>query len=187
MFSVKKEVLNENNLVIYIDTSIRFGHLTKQISSLLEKTKSTGIAAPYINLNLTCYTDKRMFEWFGSKSEEFNEIKTVEANFLVFRKSLVLDLIMKAWVTCALEESCIAPKGAHIYGGSKNWGLTGLDCSKCGCHRFENSYLRYLRYDKFTKVIEVSHTSYTYTLTLTLTTKRLFIVAMTIYGIFSVI
>lgn len=60
---------------------------------------------------------------------------SLEANFLVFRKSLILDLIMKSWVTCALDENCIAPKGSHIYGRIKNWKLTGVDCFECDCHR----------------------------------------------------
>ncbi|RMZ99322.1 hypothetical protein BpHYR1_021062 [Brachionus plicatilis] len=35
---------------------------------------------------------------------------------------------MKAWVTCALEEHCIAPEGSSISG-----------C--CGCHRFDQDAL----------------------------------------------
>ena len=50
--------------------------------------------------------------------------------------NLILFSILK--VTCALDESCIAPKLSHIYGSTLNW-IFG--CGICGCHRFDQDAL----------------------------------------------
>lgn len=99
-------------------------------------TKEIGMLSRYLKINLTCYTDERMFKWFESRSADFVDMYTLEANFLLFYRTFITSLIMKSWLTCALDESCIAPKGSHIYGQTfKNF--FGLKCDSCGCHRFD--------------------------------------------------
>jgi hypothetical protein len=78
-----------------------------------------------------CYTDKRLYDWFGDNSTLQNmqyDIKTLEANAFLFRKSFVTELIMKAWVTCALDTKCMALEGAVLW-----------PC--CGCHRYDQAAL----------------------------------------------
>lgn len=130
--------MREYSTVIYMDTSIRLQNHTL-VEYWIERTRKVAFLSRFIIANLPCYTDERMFEWFGSKSNEYSHMRSLEANFFIFRKSLALDIILKAWVTCALDVTCIAPKGAHIYGGANNWGILGPDCSICGCHRFDQS------------------------------------------------
>ncbi len=69
-----------------------------------------------------------MFDWFQEKPESFKEFYTIEANILMFHQNFLTKLLMKAWVTCALEENCIAPVGSSTGG-----------C--CGCHRFDQDAL----------------------------------------------
>ena len=85
-------------------------------------------------LHLPCYTDPRMFQWFGKTSDDFQNVNTAEANFIILHNSFINSVIMKAWVSCALDENCIAPKGSFIYGSLKNF-ISG--CDACGCHRFD--------------------------------------------------
>ncbi|CAF1020303.1 unnamed protein product, partial [Brachionus calyciflorus] len=130
-----QEVLNEiekDTILFYMDTSIKLK--SNQIGNLIERTNSYGISTRYLDLKLSCFTDSRMFEWFGETSKQYSDIQTLEANLIVLKKNFLTSLIMKAWVTCAFDENCIAPKGSSIYGGLKNW-FKG--CHACGCHRFD--------------------------------------------------
>jgi hypothetical protein len=77
------------------------------------------------------YTDKRLYDWFGDnptlQSMQY-VIKTLEANAFLFRKSFVTELIMKAWVTCALDTKCMVLEGAKL----RPW---------CGCYRYDQAVL----------------------------------------------
>lgn len=65
-----------------------------------------------------------MFNWFGETSQNYEDFFTIEANILIFSRNFLTTLMMKAWVTCALDKDCIAPPGSSISG-----------C--CGCHRYD--------------------------------------------------
>ena len=67
-----------------------------------------------IFLDLNCYTNPKMFEWFGEKSESYKLFYTIEANILLFHQNFLTSLLMKSWVTCALDRNCIAPPGSSI-------------------------------------------------------------------------
>ena len=122
-----------------MDTSIRFR--SDKILKLFPMVKRVGMLTRYLNLNLTCYTDRRMFEWFQQTPLEFSHLHTIEANIILLHNNLLTKLVMKSWVTCALDASCIAPDGASIYGSVSEWNWLGPDCSKCGCHRFDQDAL----------------------------------------------
>jgi hypothetical protein len=89
-------------------------------------------------LELPCYTDSRMFHWFQESDASLSDVSTAEANLIFLHQNFLNALVMKTWVSCAMDESCIAPKGAHIYGGFINY-LYG--CGVCGCHRFDQDAL----------------------------------------------
>lgn len=115
-----QETLKEFKTVIYIDSSIRFQ--SSELSPIIESLKDVGMLTQYIELKLNCYTNPKMFNWFHETKDSYEDFFTIEANILLFHRSFITSLIMKAWVTCALEEQCIAPIGSTIGG-----------C--CGCHR----------------------------------------------------
>lgn len=100
-----QEVLSQYESVVYLDSSIRF--TSAKIATIIEMTKETGLLSRYLKINLTCYTDERMFNWFGSNRFEFIDMFTLEANFLLFHRTFLTSLVMKSWLTCALDESCI--------------------------------------------------------------------------------
>ena len=126
-----QEVLSKHDSVIWTDSS---GHITSpNFRESLDLTKETGLRIRFLQLNFTCLTDKRTLAWFGNP-HDFDKLGTVEANFILFRQSLITRLIMKAWLTCALDASCIAPPGSHR---SKK-----QPCQKtCLCHRFDQAAL----------------------------------------------
>jgi hypothetical protein len=123
--------------VIYLDTSIKFK--SSQIEHIIERVKDVGMLSRYIELTLPCFTDTRMFDWFGESASAYRRVHSLEANFLIFSRTFVTSLLMKAWVSCSLDRNCIAPPGAHIYGN----GLSVIrGCARsCECHRFDQDAL----------------------------------------------
>lgn len=120
------DVMKYYEQIMYIDASIRFK--STDASDLIDKSSQTGVVASYIGFRLPCFTHPNAFKWFGETSESYDQVGTIEGNFIIFNRNFLTALILKAWVTCALDESCIAPKGARLKG-----------C--CGCHRFDQSVI----------------------------------------------
>ena len=107
-----KEVLNTEDLVLYIDTSIRFNN--RKLQPTLSTAIYSGMASQTLSMyNLTCFTDPKMLNWFKETVEDYPQTPTLEANIIIFQRSLVTSLVMKAWVTCALDRDCIAPEGTY--------------------------------------------------------------------------
>ena len=121
-----KEALKEYELVLYLDSSIRIKN--GNLDPILETVSVTGLLSQFIGLKLSCYTNPKMFEWFHETDTVYNNLDTIEANFLIMKRNFINSLIMKAWITCALDENCIAPEGSRI-----------SPC--CGCHRFDQDAL----------------------------------------------
>lgn len=108
--------------MFYVDSSIRFH--SGDLSPIVNSLKKTSMLTQFIGLDLVCYTNPRMFEWFGETKASYEQFYTIEANILLFHKNFLTLLIMKAWVTCAFDSDCIAPPGSSVAG-----------C--CGCHRYD--------------------------------------------------
>ncbi len=130
-------MIYEYDTVIYIDTSVKIR--SNEIDTIIQTVKQLGMMSRYIKTSLNCYTDNRMYEWFNENENDYESILSAEANFIILHRNFLTSLLMKVWVTCALDETCLAPKGSHIYGGVKNW--LGGGCNVCGCHRFDQDAL----------------------------------------------
>lgn len=112
--------------MFYVDSSVQFNNKVEQ--SLLKTIKNIGILTQYIEFQLICYTNPKTFDWFGGTLKEFERFYTIDANTILFHRNFLTSLILKAWVTCALDTSCIAPIGSQLY-----------KC--CGCHRYDQDAL----------------------------------------------
>ena len=121
-----QETLKRHDTVIYIDSSIRFHN--NQLQPLMSTLSEVGLLTQYIELKLTCYTNPKQFVWFGESADAYANFFTIEANILFFHMNFLATLMTKAWVTCALDPSCIAPEGSSTGG-----------C--CGCHRYDQDAL----------------------------------------------
>ncbi len=91
---------------------------------MIEALRNVGLLTQFIGLKLNCYTNPKMYEWFGETNKTYEGFYTIEANILLFYRNFITILMMKGWLTCALDPDCIAPPGSSISG-----------C--CGCHRFD--------------------------------------------------
>jgi hypothetical protein len=107
---------------LYIDASIRLK--SNEIQPVKNVLNELGILTQFIGFDLVCYTNPRMFDWFGLDVDEYADSFTIDANIIMFKRTLETELIMKAWVTCALDGNCIAPPGSRLG-----------RC--CGCHRYD--------------------------------------------------
>ena len=106
-----------------MDSSIRFQN--QNLHPSIATARTSGIALQTLDyFNLTCYTNPRMFHWFKETEVDYEIIPTLEANIIMFHRSFLTSLVMKTWVTCALDEACIAPEGSRL-----------ANC--CGCHRYD--------------------------------------------------
>ncbi len=121
-----QQTLSKYDTVLYIDSSIRFHN--NKLLPLMRPLRDVGLLTQYIGLELNCYTNPKQFEWFGETADSFVDFFTIEANILLFHRNFVTTLMMKAWVTCALDVNCIAPPGSEVSG-----------C--CGCHRYDQDAL----------------------------------------------
>ncbi len=120
-----QEVLQEFKTVLYVDSSIKF--ISNNISSVLCTIKDIGsMARQLIGFKLPCFTDSKMFKWFKESTNDYEKIDSIEASLTYFENNFITEMIMKAWVTCALDENCMAPKGSRL----RNLNTS---CLSCGC------------------------------------------------------
>jgi hypothetical protein len=62
---------------------------------------------------LPCYTQRDTFTWFGEQSSTFEQVYIAEAGFLAITDNFLSRLILKTWVTCALDIQCISPSNSR--------------------------------------------------------------------------
>jgi len=96
---------------MYVDTSIRFK--SNEVAPIIDTLRNIGFLTQYIFLRLVDYTNPQMFKWFEETADMYTNFWTIEANILFFHNNFLTKLLMKAWITCALEEQCIAPDGYY--------------------------------------------------------------------------
>ena len=77
-----------------------------------------------------------MFDWFEESHQIYRAYRTVEANFMILNNNFLTSLIMKTWVTCALERDCISPFGSNLY-----CNPNCLQLPHNGCHRYDQDAL----------------------------------------------
>ncbi|CAF2053808.1 unnamed protein product [Rotaria magnacalcarata] len=133
---VIQDALRRYGTIIYGDSSIRFK--SNSFNPVLIDNYIRGFAVRELpNHYLSCFTRTGTFGWFNQSYSQFDEIYMSEANFLVVTDTFLTRLIMKAWLTCALEPECIMALG-----------------SKSNCR---GSSTTYHRYDQSAMVIILTH------------------------------
>jgi hypothetical protein len=72
-----------------------------------------------------------MFSWFNETYSAFDDIYIAEAGFVAVTDNFLSRLVLKTWVTCALDLKCISPKDSKTQCRRMS-GTTGT-------HRFDQS------------------------------------------------
>ncbi|CAF3315437.1 unnamed protein product [Rotaria socialis] len=105
---VIQDAIQRFGSIIYGDTSIRYK--TSNFDRLLVDNLIRGFSCRELPGHyLPCFTLTRTFSWFNETFSTFNDIYIAEAGFLAVTDNFLSRLILKTWVTCALDSNCIAP------------------------------------------------------------------------------
>lgn len=62
---------------------------------------------------LSCFTLSGTFTWFNETTTAFDDIYIAEAGFVAVTDNFLSRLVLKTWVTCALDLECIAPTSSQ--------------------------------------------------------------------------
>ncbi|CAF1374458.1 unnamed protein product, partial [Didymodactylos carnosus] len=127
---VVQDALKRYGAVIYGDTSVRYK--TNNFDHLLIDNVVRGFSCRELPGHyLPCYTLSNLFTWFNESSSTFDDVYVAEAGFLFVQDNFLSRLVMKTWITCALDATCLIPNNAKTY--CKNTNLTH------STHRYDQS------------------------------------------------
>ncbi|CAF1266904.1 unnamed protein product, partial [Rotaria sordida] len=116
--------------IIYGDTSIRYK--TSNFDRLLIDNLIRGFSCRELPGHyLPCFTLSGTFSWFNETFSTFDDVYIAEAGFLAVTDNFLSRLILKTWVTCALDSTCITPS----YSRTQCKRVTGLTEK----HRYDQS------------------------------------------------
>ncbi|CAF1525038.1 unnamed protein product [Didymodactylos carnosus] len=106
---VIQDALKRHGSVIYGDASIRYK--TNKFKSLLLDNLLRGVSIRESRIiYLPCQTSVSTFSWFNESYSTVSNVYMSDADFVMVTDNFLSRLIMKAWVTCALNSECIAPQ-----------------------------------------------------------------------------
>ncbi|CAF2952937.1 unnamed protein product [Rotaria sp. Silwood2] len=106
--------------IIYGDTSVRYK--TSNFDRLLIDNLIRGFSCRELPGHyLPCFTLSGTFSWFNEIFSSYDDIYIAEAGFVAVTDNFLSRLVLKTWVTCALDSSCITPilsstKCKHVNG-----------------------------------------------------------------------
>ncbi|CAF1188624.1 unnamed protein product [Rotaria sp. Silwood1] len=107
---VVQDAVHRFGSIIYGDTSIRYK--TSNFDRLLLDNLIRGFSCRELPGHyLPCFTSFGTLLWFQETISTFDDIYIAEAGFLAVTDNFLSRLILKTWVTCALDEKCITPLG----------------------------------------------------------------------------
>ncbi|CAF1174803.1 unnamed protein product [Rotaria sordida] len=99
------DALHRYGTVIYVDSSIRFN--SNSFNPVVIDNYIRGFAVREIpDRYLSCYTHTDTFTWFNQSYTNFDNIYIADSGLIIVSDTFITRLIMKAWLTCALEPEC---------------------------------------------------------------------------------
>lgn len=133
-----QDALRRFGSIIYGDTSIRYR--TSNFDRLLIDNSIRGFSCRELPGHyLPCFTLGGTFQWFGETYSSFNDVYIAEAGFVAVTDNFLSRLVLKTWITCALDPQCIAPRN-----------------SKTDCSRKKGGPMDTHRYDQSAMVVVLS-------------------------------
>ncbi|CAF0967251.1 unnamed protein product [Adineta steineri] len=127
---IVQDAVRRFGTIIYGDTSVRY--LTSNFNRILIDNLIRGFSCRELPGHyLSCFTLSGTFAWFNESSSVFDDIYIAEAGFVAVTDNFLSRLVLKTWVTCALDPDCISPSNSKTQckrvGGSS------------GMHRYDQS------------------------------------------------
>ncbi len=146
-------IYNVNSLNIFKESLRRFKFVIymEPVKSCVDLLKSTIRNSKTFNRpilmskkqSLNCYTNKKMFEWFDIEEAADVNANLIDTRVMLFQRDFLTSLMIKIWVTCALDIECIAPSDSSKsdHSGWIMWLFYDtMGCSHtCNCHKFDES------------------------------------------------
>lgn len=116
--------------VIYGDTSVRY--MTSDFNRIIIDNLIRGFSCRELPSHyLSCYTLSGTFSWFNESYSLYDDVYIAEAGFVAVTDNFLSRLVLKTWVTCALDAECISPSNSKSQ-CSRNSAASGM-------HRFDQS------------------------------------------------
>ncbi|CAF4151468.1 unnamed protein product, partial [Rotaria sp. Silwood2] len=125
------DALRRYGTIIYADSSARFN--SNSFNPVLIDNYIRGFAVRELSgHSLSCYTHTDTFTWFNQSYRNFENIYIAEGGFLVVTDTFLTRLIMKAWLTCALESDCLITFKSQTKCNETFWSKHHYDQSAIG-------------------------------------------------------
>jgi hypothetical protein len=97
---------------MYGDTSVRY--LTSDFDRIMIDNLIRGFSCRELPGHyLPCFTLEGTFSWFNETASMFEDVYIAEAGFVAVTDNFLSRLVLKTWVTCALDSNCIAPSNSR--------------------------------------------------------------------------
>lgn len=127
---IVQDAVRRYGSIIYGDTSVRY--LTSDFDRLLIDNELRGFSCRELPSHyLSCYTLSGTFSWFNETPTIYDDVYIAEAGFVAVTDNFMSRLVLKTWVTCALDSECISPSNSRTVCKRMN-GMSGT-------HRFDQS------------------------------------------------
>ncbi len=149
-----KEVSLESEIVVWVDTSVRFkASLKLHIFPYHLSTNFTYVGHPLLHINHAQFAHDGILAYFNLSREELKGLPIIEANFGVFWMTTSVTKIVNVWWKCAMTAECIQPKGAFRFGIRGKVGSCRLhrfqDPSYIDCYLFDQTVLDLILYKHY--------------------------------------
>lgn len=133
---IVKTLLMEFGWVWWMDSSVRF--VTSDLDRALKYSQDNSILffTYDVIFSVAQHSDVQTMQYLGEDTCKFRHFGEIEATFVLFHYDNVTDIVVDQWVSCALNNQCMAPPGTD----------KKLSCSPAvkhdgRCHRFDQAVL----------------------------------------------
>jgi len=115
---------------MYGDTSVRY--LTSNFDRIIIDNLIRGFVCRELPGHyLPCFTLMGTFSWFNETYSLFDDVYIAEAGFVAVTDNFLSRLVLKTWVSCALDSECIAPTNSKTQ--------CRRSSASVGIHRYDQS------------------------------------------------
>ncbi|XP_065185278.1 uncharacterized protein LOC135815858 [Sycon ciliatum] len=144
---ILNSVMQEFGGVLYADASIRFKKSINSIGLLRDGPGFVGFG-PQSTSPTGAFTHDGTLQSFGVNRSEVAQTAITIGGVQIWidHKETVRDLLMRQWLSCAISEQCMAPRGSSRFNCQFSLRYTG---KFMGCHRYDQSAISVILWKAF--------------------------------------